>query len=112
MIAPDVPIILTVGLMGAVGALWALPDGRGCPQCPHCDAERMARELEQAELQHDVEHKGMGFADGDPDLFICGDERCPRNEPATNQGARVDRPVSRGARARRLWSGPGPAGDL
>ena len=109
MVAPDVSIIVIVSLMCAAGALWAIPDRRGCPQCPHCHRERAAREFDQSELQHDVEHKGMGFADGDPDLFACGDERCPRNAPAT-QGSRENRPVSRAARARRLRSGHRPAG--
>jgi hypothetical protein len=101
VVAPELAIVVIVSLVGA-GALWAIPDGRGCPQCPHCLDEHAARELEQGELQHDVEHKGMGFANGDPDLFACSDEQCRRNIRQGRRGWKEAQPISRAARARRL----------
>jgi fatty acid desaturase len=76
---PDVVLVAIVGFAAAAVGLWAIPDGRGCPECPHCLAAREARARLQRELQHDLMHKGFGFRDDTPDRFVCVDEECPRN---------------------------------
>ncbi len=79
VVTPDAATVAIVALVGAACVLWAIPDGRGCSRCPHCIAREEASERAQRELRHDVDHKGMGFADGAPDRFPCLDEHCPRN---------------------------------
>lgn len=62
-----------------------------CPKCSfHVNEQRMKRleadrlrieEVErQKKLRHDVDHKGWGWALGDPDVMDCDDETCPRNK--------------------------------
>jgi hypothetical protein len=98
MIAPDGVGVTIVALMGAAVALWAIPDGRGCPQCPHCRQERDARERLQRELAHDIDHKGAGYRPEAPDRYRCTDESCPRNARIRRAGSAPGsprRPVSR-----------------
>jgi hypothetical protein len=80
---------VVVGLMIGALALWTIPDGRDCPDCPHCQRKRADRDRVQLELRHDVEHRGFGFRRGDPDRFACPDPACPRNPRSSERGGRL-----------------------
>lgn len=50
---------------------------QGCNEC----AAVMRRMLDkQAEVAHDMAHKGIGFKYDRPDIYDCADIRCPRNK--------------------------------
>jgi hypothetical protein len=76
---------IVVALLGAVGFItW----DRGC-HCTHCafhTNERRMAALRQAELQHDLDHKGFGFKPNDKDILPCRDDSCPRNPQDMRRG--------------------------
>ncbi len=79
MLAPELEGAAIVVLAGGAVALWAIPDGRGCPECPHCAAAHDEAERLQRNLRHEVAHKGFSFRPDAPDRFRCESESCPRN---------------------------------
>lgn len=71
-------LALAIAMLGAL-LLYLMPGPCRCEKCGfHVNERRMAAER-QRELKHDVAHKGFGYRDGDPDMYACGDEQCPRN---------------------------------
>lgn len=50
-----------------------------CDKCAYHVNERRMAALRQAELRHDLAHKGFGWKEGDPDLFPCNQAGCDRN---------------------------------
>lgn len=78
----DAVTVLQIALVfvGALAViLWMLPSPCSCEKCAfHVNEKRMER-ARQAEAQHDIQHKGFGYRDGDPDIRDCRDSACSRN---------------------------------
>jgi len=58
--------------------LWMIPVK--CKHgCPACDRDRVEAIKRHKEIQHDAEHKGFAYREGDPDRLPCHDDACSRN---------------------------------
>lgn len=107
MVEDAVTIMAVAGVVGSLaGYAYGYVTGRcskdnPCGKCAfHVNEQRMARLEEehrrveeakrQAEIRHDVAHKGFGWATGAKDQYNCADESCARNVKGREQyGARL-----------------------
>lgn len=95
LIALSAALVLSLALNAVHLALpHKVTHGHDCPRCKDeakAKADKRAREVEanearraesrsQAELQHEVEHKGFGFKADYPDRFNCRTPWCSRNK--------------------------------
>ena len=87
MIIP--PDLLTYGVVAAIVAalgLYVLPTPCRCDHCAFHIHERAEERAKQAELHHEVQHRGYGYRGamrgpdpGSPDRWDCADINCRRN---------------------------------
>lgn len=61
--------VIAIGCL-AVLAYLAWHRQHFCPECSHCARIKREQEAEQERLQHDQDHRWLGY---------CKDETCPRN---------------------------------
>lgn len=97
-------LIVVVAAIAMFAYLWGYHTGRcskmnPCPKCAvHSDEhkvwaaaekERQKRMfMDQYELRHEMDHKGQGFKDSDPDRWDCRNPNCTRNRGIDSRAPR------------------------
>lgn len=82
--AKDVLVLSVALILALIGVVysWKAPGECVCDKCGFHRNERLSKRRPlrtQEEMQHEVQHRGFGFAESDPDVMDCRDHGCLRN---------------------------------